>query len=116
MANKSADQEPTERRGFCQAHMWVEKTIKTVCIRLDALEKELGGRVTMRLFLALCTALVLVLMTIGGMQWSIKDDMGQVKADVGIVKVHLEYQKADIAGLEKKIDNMNGKGQDENGG
>jgi len=52
---------------------------------LDWLERELGGRVFMCLFLALMTALVLVLLTIGGICWSIKDNMAIIREDLACI-------------------------------
>jgi hypothetical protein len=103
---KPANSSYHDRRGFCSHHHYVEKMVEILHKKTKWMEGELGGRVTMRLFLALVSGLAIVLLSIGGMQWSIKDDIGIVKADMAIVKTKLTHQKEDIEDLDEKIENF----------
>ena len=59
-------------------------------IILNWFEKELGGRVFMWLFIALMVVLVLVLLTIGGICWSIKDNIATIREDLACIIVAQE--------------------------
>ena len=64
-------------------------------------EKELGGRVFMWLFIALMIVLVLVLLTIGGICWSIKDNMAITREDLVCIIMAQECQGEDLEKIKK---------------